>query len=621
LTTEPVQLADGSAFEFWEPSDAYTRTYHVSANHPAASDDNPGAADLPWRTIQRAAEALQPGERVLIGEGVYRERVTPPRGGTGPNAMICYEAAPGATRGARAVIKGSQAIPAGQPERWTRSKIQGIGPEVRFMKTKPDPNAVIWRARLPRAWFSHGYNPFAVVNRSQMAGEVPRRADPESRHRFTGEELAKTLLKRGMVYQDGRRLRQVAHMYYLGAFEGSFWVESNGLAVHVRPFGDVHPSKATFEFTTRQQVFAPETHGLGYIRVKGLAIEQVADGWALPPEGALSTHGGHHWAIEGNSVREVNASGIEVGVHREHVEYDESRTYGYHIVRGNRVAECGLTGLSGTGLLHCLVEGNEVWGCAWHRIERNFESAGIKFHAVHDSLLRRNVVHDIVDGSGIWLDAYIQNSRLCENLVYDVRSTFGGIFVELSRDLPNWVDHNVVLNVEGHGIYEHDCDRLLVAHNLVAGCTGAAVMLRKGEAARLSARDGRGSTGRKHRVHHNLLIDCGRMVEFHNPDQRCEHNVYGKNRELGPFRLHGPEEYLNLATWREFCGFDLESVEVTGAVSFDREARTVTIELAGVLPRWATLEGLERDYTGATRGATTVAGPFRELGKQRVFAL
>jgi len=41
---------------------------------------------------------------VLVHEGVYRERVKPARGGTGPDAMICYEAAPGE----RVVIKGSE---------------------------------------------------------------------------------------------------------------------------------------------------------------------------------------------------------------------------------------------------------------------------------------------------------------------------------------------------------------------------------------------------------------------------------------------------------------------------------------------------------------------------------
>ena len=45
----------------------------------------------------------------------------------------------------------------------------------------------------------YGYNPFAAINRSQMAGEVPRRADIHSHHSFTTEELAKVLLKRGLV--------------------------------------------------------------------------------------------------------------------------------------------------------------------------------------------------------------------------------------------------------------------------------------------------------------------------------------------------------------------------------------------------------------------------------------
>ena len=103
---QPVRLPDGSEFAFWEPGLDYTRTYHVSATDPGASDDGPGSAERPFRTIQRAAEAMQPGERVVVGAGTYRERVCPPRGGSGPDRMIHYEAAPGA----RVVIKGSEVI-------------------------------------------------------------------------------------------------------------------------------------------------------------------------------------------------------------------------------------------------------------------------------------------------------------------------------------------------------------------------------------------------------------------------------------------------------------------------------------------------------------------------------
>ena len=70
--------------------------------NPRAADSNPGTKELPFSTINKAAQVLQPGERVVIMTGVYRERVVPKRGGTGPDKMISYEAAPGAN----VVVKG-----------------------------------------------------------------------------------------------------------------------------------------------------------------------------------------------------------------------------------------------------------------------------------------------------------------------------------------------------------------------------------------------------------------------------------------------------------------------------------------------------------------------------------
>ena len=57
----------------------------------------------------QAAQVLEPGEKVVIKEGVYRERIDPARGGTGPEKMIGYEAAPGA----KVVVKGSRLVPSG----------------------------------------------------------------------------------------------------------------------------------------------------------------------------------------------------------------------------------------------------------------------------------------------------------------------------------------------------------------------------------------------------------------------------------------------------------------------------------------------------------------------------
>ncbi len=42
---------------------------------PAGNDRNPGGDALPWRTIQKAASAAKPGDRVIIRKGTYEERV------------------------------------------------------------------------------------------------------------------------------------------------------------------------------------------------------------------------------------------------------------------------------------------------------------------------------------------------------------------------------------------------------------------------------------------------------------------------------------------------------------------------------------------------------------------
>ena len=140
----PVLLPDGTPFETWEASPEFSRTYYVDGALDQASDENPGTREAPFRTIQRAADVLQPGERVVIAAGVYRERVRPTRGGSGPTRMISYEAAPGAD----VIVRGSRVLSVP----WVRAgEDQGSG------------LASTWRTTLPADLFADE-NPFHRVN-------------------------------------------------------------------------------------------------------------------------------------------------------------------------------------------------------------------------------------------------------------------------------------------------------------------------------------------------------------------------------------------------------------------------------------------------------------------------
>ena len=61
---------------------------------PGGRDTNPGTRALPWRTIQKAADTLAPGQRVLVRAGVYRENVQLRRSGTAARP-ITIESYPG----------------------------------------------------------------------------------------------------------------------------------------------------------------------------------------------------------------------------------------------------------------------------------------------------------------------------------------------------------------------------------------------------------------------------------------------------------------------------------------------------------------------------------------------
>lgn len=107
---------------------------HVSVG---GNDAHRGTKSSPLRTIQRAADLAQPGDTITVHEGVYRERINPPRGGTSDQKRVVYRAAPGA----RVEIKGSEVI-------------QG------WIKVQDD----VWKVSLPNSFFG-SFNPYTNLIR------------------------------------------------------------------------------------------------------------------------------------------------------------------------------------------------------------------------------------------------------------------------------------------------------------------------------------------------------------------------------------------------------------------------------------------------------------------------
>src|SRR5689334_23519578 len=105
-TSGDSRLPDGTAYGAWEQPLRFSKTYYVDNGDAKADDNGPGTKARPFRTINKAAQVLKPGERVVIAAGTYRECVRPARGGTSPSQMISYVSAPCA----KVFFKGSDVL-------------------------------------------------------------------------------------------------------------------------------------------------------------------------------------------------------------------------------------------------------------------------------------------------------------------------------------------------------------------------------------------------------------------------------------------------------------------------------------------------------------------------------
>lgn len=557
-------LPDRKEFNFWEKKPVYDREYHVDCMNKAASDMNDGSLEHPFLTINRAAEAAVPGTRIIVHPGLYRECVSPKRGGSSPEKMISYEAMPGVT------VSGSVVA-------------ENIVPAEHIAHNK---NIRLWTIKLNPADFP-GYNPFCANNLIHLREFLELTRENQKNH----------LARRGVVFMDGTALRQAEHPRELDDSSGTYYVEASGMMIHFRPYEDADPREHLIELTAREQNFAPAEPYLGYIKVKGFHFTQAATGHPFPQRGAVSTYRGNHWIIEDNVIEWSNCLGIDVGNEDPSYTTDDlppEKMPGWTVVRGNEIRNCGVCGLAGFIANELLVEDNLVSGCGWLMTWHPSESGGIKFHQSKRCLIRRNIVEKLRCGNAIWLDCNNDFNRITQNLIIDNEDPDPRVIhIECSRDHPNLIDNNIIwdfrkLNPPAPVDWLHETDEkcetgaimsmgsddVWAYNNLIGKCPVGFNL----NAIFLRFAGGRGGTARAARVMNNIFYDCGEAaIRFEDPNNESDGNLFSM-MPPGYLRMHHPmpPKYLNLTAWQRFIGMDIHSADARFVIQVDEEKYELT---------------------------------------------
>lgn len=488
---------------------AATRTLVVAQNHPQASDQNPGSAERPFKTINAAAAIAQPGDTVRVHAGVYRERVDPVRGGEA-GKPITYMAAPGE----QVFLRGSDEF---RPE-W--EVVAGPTDVYRAPLKGLKLGAAAYGGHCGQEY--QNYNPFlhhfaknqtarphrAVLERLQKsideasakvkqelaegvdiafsAGQQ-RLVDLQAQLRQRTGDDPRYMTTLGQVFVDGRPLVEVETFRELYDIPGTWIVSADADAILVHFPPSHRPVRQRLvEVSTRHTVFAPVQRRLGYITLRGFIIEHGANhspAWgqgAWAQAGLISCRTGHHWVIEDCVVRYAKSVGIDCGSEggQEIIEnagekwegghapfWEKAKSAGQHVIRSNHICDnghCGLTGIGhyGTRVLGNVIERNNRTGYTspW------WEFGGIKFHWFFDGVIEGNLIRDN-DCHGIWIDNQWRGSRITRNII--VNNLWSGINVELGRG-PVMIDNNIIAYTRnGDGIYGHDLADVTIAHNLL----------------------------------------------------------------------------------------------------------------------------------------------------------
>ena len=400
--------------------------YYVATN---GLDSAIGSGSEPFKTIQKAADVMQPGDTCHVRAGTYREWIKPPRGGASESSRITYLAEPGA----EVVIKGSEPITS-----WVR-QTNGV-----------------WKVELPDSFFG-SFNPFKI----NLSGKFLNHGQE---HHL------------GMVYLNGEAFRECLALDEVSRTVQTFCIESgtSTTIIHAN-FGSVSPNDQLAEINVRECLLFPMIKGLQFIIIDGFSMKHAAANWAYFrafQHAAVGTYWGKNWIIQNCRISDIRCVGIVCGndPSSENTGFDAEST-GHHIVRNNLIQRCGQAGIHGfKGWAGSLIENNLIEDINVGDEMGGYETGGIKLHDAVDVTIRNNVIRRVHAGfragkgeyAGIWIDWGAQGTRVTGNIVYDMTSW--PLFLQNEHG-PVLVDNNIF-----SGPLNSSAGSSVFVHNLFANC-------------------------------------------------------------------------------------------------------------------------------------------------------
>ena len=440
--------------------------YFVNAD---AFREGNGSAEMPFRKINDAARIAMPGDEILVAPGIYREYVNPVNAGTEENRIVYRSEKP-----LGAVITGAELLTG-----WTRYQDD------------------VWTARVNNGVFG-SYNPYTTY----VCGDWY--FAPKVRHT-------------GAVFLNDRMLYETVTLEECikgepdpcawNQEESTFkwYTEQDGdFTVLYANFKGADPNKEKVEISVRRNCFMPDKTGVSYITVSGFDIQKAATTWAPPAayqDGMIGPHWSKGWIIEDCEISNSKCCGISLGKYRDpendmyfYTKHVKSPTQmerdavcrgqyhgwlkekvGSHIIRRCNVHHCEQTGIVGRmGGVFSTIEDCHIHHICNSQQLGGAETAGIKLHAAIDVTIRRNHIHNCIQG--VWCDWQAQGARISQNLMHDNQRPEGrsqaqgamfntDVFIEVGHG-PTLIDNNLLLSKVSITI---PSEGVACVHNLVLG--------------------------------------------------------------------------------------------------------------------------------------------------------